>query len=74
MTTSDTSRETPVTEFTALQLSDWAKFERVRKGGKYNMFDPRARAATKLDRDDFLFVMKHYSALKAAADAERSQP
>lgn len=55
-------------EFTKQQLKDWQAFERVRKGGRYNMFDPRALAATKLERDEFLFVMSNYSELKAEVE------
>ena len=49
--------------FTKKQLNDFKKYEAVRKSGKYNMFDPRARRATGLDKDDYLFVMDHYSGL-----------
>lgn len=55
-------------KFTKEQLSDWRAYERVRKGGRYNMFDPRARQATGLDSRDYVFVMDNFSALKVAAE------
>ena len=54
-------------KFTPQQIAHWKAFERVRKSGKYNMFDPKARAATGLERDDFLFVMKNFEALAKLA-------
>jgi hypothetical protein len=61
-----------MSEFTALQLKQWAAFERVRAGGRFNMFDPRARAATGLDDDDYLFVMENYTELKEAEEKVRA--
>ena len=55
------------TIFTAQHLRDWEVFERVRKGGRWNMFDQAARHATTLGGDEYSFVMKHYSKLKEAA-------
>lgn len=57
----------PAPEFTATQIADWKAYERVRKGGRFNMFDPRARQATKLDGERYKFVMRNYSALRDAA-------
>jgi len=56
-------------QFTEQQLSNWRKYERVRKGGKWNMFDPRACQATRLSEDEYSFVMRHFSALKTAVKA-----
>lgn len=53
--------------FTDEQLSDWRDYEDIRQSGAYNMFDPRARAATGIPRDRYLFVMTNYSALKEQA-------
>lgn len=53
--------------FTPEQIADWHAFEKVRKGGKYNMFEPRARRASGLDDEEYDFVKRNYSALKAAA-------
>ncbi len=52
--------------FTDKQLKDFKAYERVRAGGRYNMFDPKATAATHLNKDEYLFVMKNYSELKDA--------
>ncbi len=54
-------------EFTEQDLKDWKTYERVRKGGRYNMFMPEAQQATMLDRNRYLWVLKNYSKLKAAA-------
>ena len=56
--------------FTEQQIKDWKAYERVRKGGRWNMFDPRARMATKLDSKAYGFVMENFSALKDAAIAK----
>jgi hypothetical protein len=60
------------TPYTPAQIADWRAYERVRKGGKYNMFDPRARRATGLSGDDYSFVMRNYSALRTAATAPKT--
>ena len=54
-------------------FSAWKLYERVRKGGKWNMFDPRARRATGLSGERYSFVMRNYSALRAALEAERAK-
>jgi len=64
----ETQTETPT--FTADDLDDWKSYERVRKGGRYNMFDPRARRATGLSGERYSFVMKHFSKLKAAVEGQ----
>jgi hypothetical protein len=46
--------------FTKREIGNWRSFERVRKGGKWNMFDPRARIASGLDNDEYSFCMKNY--------------
>ena len=51
------------TTYTKKHFDDFKKYERVRKSGSYNMFDPRARRATGLDKDEYLFVMDNYSEL-----------
>jgi hypothetical protein len=60
----------PTPEFTADDLADWKAYERVRKGGKWNMFDPRARRATGLSEERYSFVMEWYSELKAAVEVK----
>lgn len=56
------------TQFTADDIADWQDYEEVRQGGKWNMFDPRARQATGLSGERYSFVMHNYSALKKAAE------
>ena len=41
----------------------------VRKSGVYNMFSSQARLATCLDKDEYIFVMENYSALKDASES-----
>lgn len=59
----DTNKPVSV-QYTNEQLRQYEAYERVRKGGRFNMFDPRARKATKLSEDEFIFVMRNYSALR----------
>lgn len=55
--------------FTEADLDNWRAYERVRQSGRFNMFDPRARAMTGMSKEEWLFCMKHYSELKEQADA-----
>lgn len=57
------------TAFTKEQIEAWRSYERVRQRGAYNMFDPRARKATRLSLEEYSFCMKHFNALKEAANA-----
>ena len=52
--------------FTPDQLADWKRYERVRQGGNWNMYDPQARRATRLSEDRYRFVMRNYVALQDA--------
>jgi hypothetical protein len=54
-----------VISFTAEQRADWRAYERVRRGGRFNMFDPRARRATGLSEERYSFVMKNYGKLRS---------
>ena len=54
--------------FTDQQLNDWRAYERVRKAGRFNMFDPGACKLTKLSEERYDFVLSNYSALKTAAE------
>ena len=56
-------------QFTKDQLTDWKAFECVRSGGRYNMFDPRARQATGMSGERYSFTMTNYSTLKEAVGA-----
>ena len=51
--------------FTEEQIANWRAYERVRQSGKFNMFDPRARRASGLGEDGYLFSLRNYSALRA---------
>ena len=51
--------------YTSKQLADWKVYEYIREGGRFNMFDPRAREATGLSAKSYSFVMQNYSRLKA---------
>lgn len=59
-------------EFTNQQLQNFKKYFGVQMGGRYNMFDPRARAATGMDKDEYIFVMENYDALKKASEKKVS--
>lgn len=56
--------------FTNQQMADWRAYERVRKSGAFNMYDPRARRATGLSGERYSFVMNNYSELKEAVQAK----
>ena len=56
-------------KFTAEQLTDYADYERVRKGGRYNMFDPRARHSTGMSKENYAFVLENFVALRAQYEA-----
>lgn len=58
-----------MTEFTQAQIATWVAYEAVRERGRYNMYDPRALQATGLTRDEYVFVMDNFDALKQAATA-----
>jgi len=49
------------TRYTERDIIDWRSYERVRSGGLYNMFDPRAREATGLPSDRYTFILGEYS-------------
>jgi len=54
--------------FTDKQMKDFIAYRKVQMGGKWNMFDPQARRATKLSESEYVFVMKNYVALRDAAE------
>ena len=49
------------------QIAAWKKYERVRRGGKYNMFDGRAKRATGLSDEDYFYCLKNYDSLRESA-------
>jgi hypothetical protein len=62
-------KKTPI-KYTESEIENWKAYEAVRSEGRFNMFDPNARALTGLSRADYGFVMDNYSALKAAAEGK----
>ena len=56
--------------FTQKQLENWRAYEDVREAGFWNMFDPQARSASGLSKDAYMFVMKNYTPMRAAYEAE----
>ena len=64
----------PTTNFTPKQLENWKSYERVRKGGRYNMYDPRARRLTGLNGDEYSFTMANFGILKATVESNSRKP
>ena len=62
-------QKTTESAYTEAQISDWKRYEKVRQSGRHNMFFPEARRATGLDAERYAFVMRHFSALKEAAES-----
>lgn len=58
-------------KFTKQQLADWRKYEAVRQSGKWNMWFPQGRQATKLPDERYIFVLKNYQALRDAQPKEK---
>ena len=59
--------------FTEQEIENWRAYEEVRAEGRYNMFDPNARALTGLSRADYGYCMDNYSELKAATEPRNRQ-
>lgn len=59
--------------FTEQQLEDWQDYEQVRKSGRYNMYDARARAATGLSLEAYLFVLGNYTELRDAVEGTKTE-
>lgn len=57
------------TKFTAKQISDFRRYEKVRKNGKWNMFLPQARAASGLSMSSYSFCMDNYDGLREQSEA-----
>lgn len=53
-----------MSKFSDKEVADWEKYEKVRKSGLFNMFDPRAQRSARLNDDEYLLCMKHYIDLK----------
>jgi len=55
-------------QFTAKQLADWQAYEAVRSSGIINMFDVKQGCRlSDLTREEYLFCIKNYAALKRQA-------
>lgn len=50
-------------KFEDITEENFKAYERVRRSGDYNMFDPRARNQSGLSREVFLGIQTHYSYL-----------
>jgi len=48
----------------------WNQYRRVQDGGRYNMFDPRAKRLTTLTRREWVTIMENYSDLKDKYEPE----
>lgn len=55
-------------QFTEKQLDNFRRYVRIWKSHTFNMFDPRARLMTSMDRDEWVFCMDNYSELEAATE------
>tara|TARA_R100001163_G_scaffold65834_1_gene65476 strand:- start:12082 stop:12249 length:168 start_codon:yes stop_codon:yes gene_type:complete len=47
-----------------ISKEDFNAFVTIQTSGAYNMFDPRARAATGLSKDKFFKIIKEYDELE----------
>lgn len=50
--------------FTKEQIANYKAYERVRASCRYNMYDPRARQAASLTKEEYSFVMQNFEALQ----------
>lgn len=60
------------TDFNLKELMQYAAYERVRSGGKYNMYNPLARQAAGLTSEQYSFVMANYEALRKQHEEENA--
>lgn len=56
-----------MSKYTQKQIENWKEYEKVRREGRFNMFDPNARALTGLSREEYTFCIENYDALKQQA-------
>ena len=50
-------------KFESITKEQFDRYEEVRMGGRWNMFDPNAIMATGLSREVYVTIMRHYTAL-----------
>lgn len=56
--------------FTSDQIDNFTAYHKVQMSGRYNMFDNRARLATGMTKEEYMFVMSNYEELAKAAEVE----
>ena len=52
-----------VTMAVEIDFDKFKQYKKVQESGKYNMFDPKARAMTDLTEDEWVRIMKAYKTL-----------
>jgi len=52
-------------------IRDWKRYERVRLGGMYNMFDPRAIESTGLTTERYRFILQNYSEISEQIESNK---
>jgi hypothetical protein len=55
-------------------LRQFARYVRVQRSGRYNMFDSRAASAACLTKEQMCFIMEHYDELERAAKEAGHEP
>lgn len=53
--------------FTKIEIANYKKYEKVRAGGRWNMFSPQAIAATGLTKEEYMTVMRDFPELRQTA-------
>jgi hypothetical protein len=60
-------------KFTPEQLKNFIDYQRVQRGGRFNMFDPRARSMTTQSSEEWVFNMNHYNELDEAIQVKEAK-
>ena len=42
----------------------FSEYRDIQDSGAFNMYDPNARAATSLSKDEWIYILRNYSELK----------
>ena len=48
----------------------WKSYRLVQDSGAYNMFDPNARAMTRLTKEEWIHIMENYDKLKTKYESK----
>lgn len=56
--------------FTPAQMKQFMAFWKVRKAGRYNMASPQAADAAGLDKEEHIFILKNFMAMRVQAVEE----